>query len=137
MNSPAAGKTVQIVIGNSFAEMEKVVDLVERFGADHAIPQRVVINLNICLDELINNAISYGHADRQAHEIMVKLSYIDDAVTAEIRDDGAPFDPRTASSGPAEGRIGGLGLHFVRSLMDEFGYRREGSHNVVTISKRI
>jgi serine/threonine-protein kinase RsbW len=33
--------------------------------------------------------------------------------------------------------LGSLGTHLVRTVMDEVQYERRGSHNVVTIVKRI
>ena len=131
-------KTAQIVIGNSIPEMAKVADLVDRFGTEHAIPQRAVDNLNICLDELINNTISYGYSDQNVHEITVDLSLVDDVLLiAEIRDDAAPFDPRAAAAPKLDGSVGGLGVHFVRSLMDEISYSRVDNCNVVKISKKL
>ena len=138
MNSPGAAKKAQIVIANSIADMAKVADLVDRFGTEHAIPQRAVDNLNVCLDELLNNTISYGYQDDKAHEIAVELSLLGDGLlTAEVRDDGAAFDPRQAADPAFDGRVGGLGIHFVRSLMDRIDYMRVGKYNVVTISKKL
>jgi anti-sigma regulatory factor (Ser/Thr protein kinase) len=140
MSSTASGKTVSIVIGNSIADMTRVADLVDRFGADHAIPQRAIIDLNVCLDELINNTISYGYEDQELHDIAVTLSLDGDELSAEIRDDATPFDPRQAApAAPADRseKIGGLGLHFVNALMDKVDYLRIGRQNVVKIAKRI
>jgi anti-sigma regulatory factor (Ser/Thr protein kinase) len=137
MNSPGAVKKTQIVIGNSIADMAKVADLVDRFGAEHAIPQRAVDNLNVCLDELLNNTISYGYQDDKAHDIFVELTLVDAVLTAEVRDDGAAFDPRQAAAPAFDSRIGGLGIHFVRSLMDHVDYARIGNWNVVRISKKV
>jgi serine/threonine-protein kinase RsbW len=137
MNSSAAVKKTQIVIGNSIAEMAKVADLVDRFGTEHAIPQRAVDNLNVCLDELLNNTISYGYQDDQAHGITIELSLVDEVLSAEVRDDAAAFDPRQAAAPAFDGRIGGLGIHFVRSLMDQVDYARVGDWNVVKISKKL
>jgi anti-sigma regulatory factor (Ser/Thr protein kinase) len=131
-------KTAQIVIGNAIPEMAKVADLVDRFGTEYAIPQRAVDNLNICLDELLNNTISYGYSDQTAHEIEVDISLVDGALLiAEIRDDAAPFDPRTAAAPKMDGSVGGLGVHFVRTLMDEISYTRVANCNVVKISKKL
>jgi len=39
---------------------------------------------------------------------------------------------------PVEDRkIGGLGIHFVRSLMDSVEYRREENKNILTLHKNI
>ncbi|MGE0036207.1 MAG: ATP-binding protein [Xanthobacteraceae bacterium] len=138
MNSPDTVKKAQIVIANSIAEMARVADLVDRFGAEHAIPQRAVDNMNVCLDELLNNTISYGYSDDKAHEIAVELSLVDRALLiAEVRDDGVAFDPRQAAAPAFDGSVGGLGIHFVRKLMDAIDYLRVGNYNVVRITKKL
>jgi anti-sigma regulatory factor (Ser/Thr protein kinase) len=140
MNSPDAVKKAQIVIANSIADMAKVADLVDRFGAEHGIPQRAVDHMNVCLDELLNNTISYGYSDESAHEIAIELSLAEGAnamLIAEVRDDGVAFDPRQAAAPAFDGSIGGLGIHFVRKLMDHVDYVRVGKHNVVRISKKL
>jgi serine/threonine-protein kinase RsbW len=62
-------------------------------------------------------------------------------VMAEVFDDGIAFDPLkvpppdlTADLGSRP--IGGLGVHFVKTLMDEVAYRRDGNRNVLTMRKR-
>jgi anti-sigma regulatory factor (Ser/Thr protein kinase) len=140
MNAASSGKSVSIVIGNTIAEMVRVVRFVERFGSDHEIPQSTINDLNICLDELLNNTISYGYTDEVPHEIVVSLSLVDGVLTAVLRDDGMPFDPNRSfpmvPSGDLKSRKnGGLGLHFVRSLMDEMEYRRLGRYNEIQLKK--
>ena len=59
-----------------------------------------------------------------------------------IADDGRPFDPLTEAPEPdlesaIEDRpIGGLGVHLVRTMMDEVRYRREEGKNRLTLVKR-
>ncbi len=139
MNSADTARKARIVIGNSIADMAKVADLVDRFGAEHSIPQRAIINMNVCLDELLNNTISYGYTDQNAHDITVELSLAGNntLLSAEISDDGAPFDPREAPPPSFDGAVGGLGVHFVRTLMDEIAYARVGDRNVVRITKKL
>jgi serine/threonine-protein kinase RsbW len=141
MSSASPGSKVSIAIGNTIAEMAQVVDLVDRFGAAHCIPQAISNDLNLCLDELLNNTISYGYDDKGRHSIVVTLSLADGRLIAEIQDDGKPFDPRKATPVPKEvlqsRKIGGLGLHFVKTLMDDVGYMRVGRQNVVTIAKKL
>jgi anti-sigma regulatory factor (Ser/Thr protein kinase) len=59
----AASSTISstLVIGNRISEMEKVVALVEQFGAAHSVPNQAINELNLCLDEILNNTISYGY----------------------------------------------------------------------------
>jgi serine/threonine-protein kinase RsbW len=132
----------RLVIGNTVAEMAEVIEFVEKFGAAHGIPQAAVNDLNVCLDELLNNTISYGYDDQAPHSIAVDLTLAADLLIADIEDDGKPFDPRQGtpkpSSGPIQSRaVGGLGLLFVKTLMDEVGYTRMGQNNVVRLVKKL
>jgi serine/threonine-protein kinase RsbW len=142
MSPTGIGSKASLVIGNTIAEMEKVVDFVDRFGAVHAIPQAVTNDLNLCLDELLNNTISYGYEDQGPHSIAIDLSLANGLLIAKIQDDAIPVDPlKAVFAAPDEGlqsrKVGGLGVHFVRTLMDELDYTRVGQHNVVTITKKI
>ena len=63
-------------------------------------------------------------------------------VTAEVEDDGRPFDPFADAPTPDleqsldERPVGGLGVHLIRSFMEEVGYRREGERNLVSLTAR-
>ena len=57
-----------------------------------------------------------------------------------IQDRGIPFNPFQKTppdlSKPLEEReIGGLGIHLVRQLMDEYEYNRQIDRNVVVMTK--
>jgi serine/threonine-protein kinase RsbW len=142
MKSPSPRHKASLAINNSIAEMQKVVDFVDQFGATHDIPASVTNDVNLCLDELLNNTISYGYDDRQPHSIVVNLLLAGGLLAAEVQDDGKPFDLRkitpAARGGSLQSRkVGGLGVHFVKALMDDVAYMRAGRHNVVRITKKL
>jgi serine/threonine-protein kinase RsbW len=142
MTSAAPAKKFSLVIGNTIAEMTKVAEFIEQFGTAHDIPQAIVNDLNLCLDELLNNTISYGYDDKAPHSIVVELALTDSLLIAEIKDDGTPFDPREATPAAIDNtlqsrKVGGLGLQFVKALMDDISYERIGRLNVVKIAKRL
>lgn len=131
-----------LTIGNAIGELEQVAAFVDRFGQDRRIPQSVANDLNVCLDELLNNTISYGYDDRGEHSITLILRFTSDLLTIEIQDDGKPFDPTKVDAKVPEGtlqsrKVGGLGIYFVRTLVDEMEYRRVGQLNVLTLRKRM
>jgi len=63
-------------------------------------------------------------------------------ITLQIEDDGKAFDPTVLDEPDTEAAIeerdaGGLGIHFVRTLMDTVQYRRVGDRNRLTMTKKI
>ncbi len=59
-----------------------------------------------------------------------------------IADDGVPFNPLGAEAPDIdasleEREIGGLGIHLVRSLMDDVSYQRRIGKNVMTLVKHL
>ena len=61
---------------------------------------------------------------------------------AVLEDDGLEFDPFRSAPEPdldasvEERRIGGLGVYFVKSLMDEATYERVDNLNRITLVQR-
>jgi serine/threonine-protein kinase RsbW len=133
--------TASLAIGNTIAEMAKVADFVDQFCATHGIDKNVANDLNLCLDELLNNTISYGYDDQKHHSIMVSVTLANHAMVIEIKDDGRPFDPRSPvppiPAGTLHSRKIGLGRHFVNTLMDEVDYVRLDQLNLVKLTKRL
>lgn len=106
----------------------------------HGLPAEVVFDIRVVLDELISNIVKYGYSDSSVHDIHVTLSADETAVRINIEDDGKAFDPFTLPgpdlSLPLEQRpVGGLGLHFVRKLMDTVEYKRDKNHNYMFLKK--
>ena len=125
---------------NQLPELRRANDLVQAFSQANDLPQIVVQALDLSLTEWITNIISYGYADSAEHLIQVRLEIVNGTVRAEVTDDASPFNPLTHppvdTNAPLETRaIGGLGIHMMRRLMDAVDYRREGTRNIVTMSK--
>ena len=98
--------------------------------------------MSVALDEVLANVLSHAYDDAGAHEIRIALAVYPDALRAEIEDDGRPFDPLTVAAPDraaalAERGVGGLGIHFVRSLMSEVAYRRIGDRNRLVLTKAL
>ena len=128
-------------VANRLSEIAPLAGRVSAFCAERRVSESVAFRINLAIEELLTNTIKYGYADQGAHEIVIELQQSGDRVTVEIVDDGKPFDltqvPTPDLDAPVEQRaIGGLGLHFVRTMMDEVRYCRDGSRNRVTLVKR-
>lgn len=111
---------------------------VEDFGRQEQWPEDLIFKLHLVLEELGLNALTYGGASSVRIIILEEA----DKVTIEISDDGGAFDPLNDAPHPdvtatlEKRRIGGLGIHLVRTLTDELSYRREGGRNHLTLVTR-
>jgi serine/threonine-protein kinase RsbW len=133
-----------IDVHNRLAELDRVRQLVEAFGQAHRLPDRTRFELDLVLDEVLTNIVSYGYSDADDHVIVVRLSMAahreGSEISVDVEDDGRPFD-LTAASGPPldlpieQRPIGGLGIHLVRQLMDQLAYRRQQGRNVLSMKK--
>lgn len=129
-------------LANRLEEIERLAGIVESFSAKHHLPDAVAFAFNLSLDELVTNVILYGFDDVQDHTIDVRLTLDKGVMHAEIRDDARAFNPLDVPTpnldAPIEERrIGGLGIHIVREMMDKVSYEREGGRNILRLSKRV
>jgi anti-sigma regulatory factor (Ser/Thr protein kinase) len=130
---------------NDVTELERVAVCLEQFAAEAGLPDEIVGELNLCLEEILTNIMFYGAGEGQDPDslaIELELEVADAALTVRVQDNGKPFNPLEAGEPdtelPIEEReIGGLGIHLVRELMDELDYTRAGDRNVLTLKKGV
>jgi serine/threonine-protein kinase RsbW len=129
----------EIRIANTMSELARVAELVDAFGADHKLPNSVIVALNVSLDEILNNIISYGYDDAAHHDILVRLELCREKVEVVVEDDGKPFNPLAVAPPNLsdKSRAGGVGLHFVRSLTDDLKYARRDGINQLRLMKKL
>jgi anti-sigma regulatory factor (Ser/Thr protein kinase) len=122
--------------------LERLGPELEEFGLRQQLPAATIFAVNLAIEEVVTNIISYGYDTPGAHVIAVELDVADGIVTATIEDDARPFDLLAAAepdvSAPLEERsVGGLGLLLVRRLMDDVTYERQDGRNRLTLKKQI
>ena len=138
MSAPALILTLK----NDLSELARIAEAIEAHGESHGWPAKWIMNVNLSLDELITNIVSYGYQDSEEHEIRVTLTDHSGSLVVVLEDDGIAFDPFTTAPEPdleasvEERRIGGLGVYFVKTLMDEATHERVDNHNRITLIQR-
>ena len=132
---------IDITIVNQGGQLARVAGLLDRLGVEHHLAPEVLADMQVALDEVLTNIISYAYNDKAQHEIRIRFQVSGDMLEAVIEDDGASFDPLAipapgVSAPLRERRVGGVGIHFVRSLMDHVAYVRAGERNRLVLRKR-
>ena len=135
-------RRISVQLKNNISEIERLSQIVTEFGERHHLPPKVLFEVNLALEEILANIISYGYEANDEHQIVVTISLKNGELTAEVEDDGRPFNPLEAPepdiSRPLEERpVGGLGIHLVRSLMDGLEYRRQQGKNLLVMKKKV
>ena len=138
------GPGFRMTIGGDRSEVARVNAAFAEFADAHALPASVRRSMNVVLDELLTNTSVYGFAGREGGrgggEVTVEAELRTDRVSVTLTDDGRPFDPFGVAAPDTalpveERRIGGLGIHLVRRMMDEVSYHRRADRNVVVLTK--
>ena len=131
-----------LTLKNDLSELARIAEEIESHGESRGWPAKWILNLNLSLDELITNTVSYGYRDTGEHEIRITLADGDGSLEVVLEDDGIAYDPFVESPEPdleadvEERPIGGLGVYFVKTLMAEVAYERVGDRNRITLILR-
>lgn len=131
----------ETVMANDMADLGRLPQQIEAFAEQAELPPDVAMHIDIVLDELLVNTISYGYPDGRAGRISLRMQ-VDDDVTIVIEDDGDAFDPLSVAPPDLDTdlehrQIGGLGVHFVRTMMDSADYQRVDGVNRITLTKQL
>jgi anti-sigma regulatory factor (Ser/Thr protein kinase) len=122
---PIQGKTPDII--DAILQAEEVASVGDFWNV-----------LNVVVEELVVNVVSYSHSDY----LDVDIIRDEKSITLLFHDGGVPFNPLKKDppdfSIPFEEReIGGLGIFMVKEYMDEVGYEHAGGENILTVMKLI
>ncbi len=132
-----------LIVANRMEEIRTIEVALEEFGEQHDFPMDAMLQIQLALEELFTNVVSYAHDDGQEHEVEIKLAREGETITVEILDDGCPFDPLhdapdlDVESSLEERRVGGAGIRLAKQLMTELHYQRNSERNHLTLVKKI
>jgi anti-sigma regulatory factor (Ser/Thr protein kinase) len=129
-----------IELYSELSDITRLAGQVEMFGVRNDVPELAIAHINLALDELLTNSMSHGVVDPASHRIQVTLRLEDGRLLVEVLDNGKPFAPFERADPDLtrsleEREIGGLGIFFVRKLMDHVDYQHVNGQNRVTLIK--
>lgn len=132
----------KLSIENKIENLDKVAGFIEEFCEENNLVPKVVFELNLVLDELVTNTITYGYRDKDVHTIDILVEKKADLIELRVIDDAREFNPLEKDNvdltiSLQEKQIGGLGIHLVKQKMDEIKYERKGNKNFLYMNKKI
>ncbi len=125
---------------NDLSELETLRQKLDQFKTAAGIPDKTIFEINLVLDELFSNIVSCGFQDTKEHWVDMTIAQEGKTLILSVQDDGIPFNPSTVQPiemdcSVEERRIGGIGIHLVKHIVDEMSYRRLNARNVITLKK--
>ena len=127
---------------SDLSELKTLNQHLTHFGQVYGLSETFISEINICLDELFTNIVLYGFKDDLEHIIRFRLNLNGNTLILNIEDNGIPFNPliKKDSELPADinnAKIGGLGIHIVKKLVDDVWYERKRGKNILKLKKFI
>jgi sigma-B regulation protein RsbU (phosphoserine phosphatase) len=143
ISNQVSGFSKSLSITNQYKELVQVALWLEQASQNYQFPESVVFKLDLVLNEVLGNIISYAYTDELSHDILIKLEDGEDNVVLEIMDDGKEFNPFTLATPSEEhitlesATINGRGILLVKAFTDKQDYHRKNNANImrVTIQK--
>ncbi len=136
-----------LVVPGRYKEIKHICEFIAAGAAEAGFDANTIFHLELCCDEASTNIIEHAYGDEDVGDIVISYLVDDEGFTIVLRDTGRAFDPGDVppplaisdTAMPADEladqmRVGGLGLHFIRNLMDKVTYtadRRYGNRLVM------
>ena len=129
-------------VASDAAQLPKLTRFLQEFWSAAELPPAEALPFELALEEVFMNVVLHGSPAGTAPRVDVSLALGDDGLTLTIEDDGVPFDPLALpapdlTASIAERRVGGLGVYFVRQMMDAVSYRRVGARNQLSMTRQL
>ena len=127
---------------NELSELNALARHLNNWGDAIGLQADSISRINICLDELFTNIVSYGFDDDREHVVKFTITDNNNLVTINIEDDGKAFNPLEKvdpefPKNVESAKIGGLGILIIRKLMDSVTYERSQGKNKLTMKRNI
>jgi serine/threonine-protein kinase RsbW len=130
-------------VSSSLDAIAPLAEEIEAWGVQAGIAMQTIFQINLILEELMTNIICYGHQHQPEKKIELTVyRNSPHQLVMTLVDEAPAFNPlfqesASVHSNLEERAIGGLGIHFVRSLTDHIDYLYTGRGNQLTLYKSL
>lgn len=134
-----------IVFPGVYASLEKIRDYFAAAAREARLQDNQVFDVELAVDEAATNIIEHAYGGEGKGEIECSYELMPNGLKLLLRDHGLPFNPDAVKKPDVncdmcKRKNGGLGLHFMRSLMDSVEFTFNGSGGnllIMTITKKV
>ena len=129
-------------LNNAISEISRLEGFMVHVASETGIDPGTASAINLALEEAVANVIDYAYPEGVEGPVELEFKNTPRRLTFILTDEGKEFDPTAApevdiNADVEHRRIGGLGIHLVRSIMDSVSYLRKDGKNILTMIKNI
>lgn len=132
----------RLSVSGRYDRLEEICDFVTEAARKAGLDETAINRCQLAVDEACTNIIEHGYQGEDRGKIEVVCEPGQGELTITIQDHARPFDPNAVPEPKLDASvedlgIGGLGLYFMRQVMDavEFSYEN-GGNKLVLIKRR-
>ena len=138
------GQPRQLIVPGRFESLTAIAAFITQAAREAGLNDDEVFHVEMAVDEACSNIIEHTYAVESGNIDLACAYPASGQIEVVIRDSGQPFDPNEVPApnvgAPTDlGSLneGGLGLYFMRKLMDEVRFEFvPGQGNTLTMIKR-
>jgi anti-sigma regulatory factor (Ser/Thr protein kinase) len=131
-----------LTIPGRYDRLEQIAKFIEQAGQAAGLDEVAVCRCQLAVDEACTNIIEHGYEGEDRGEIELVCAPGDGELVITISDQAQRFDPEavpepTLNTSLEDMQIGGLGLYFMRQVMDEVEHSyADGTNRLVLVKRR-
>ena len=131
-----------ITLSNNVADVPILAGFVEEVCEEAGINMATMMQLNLAIEEAVVNVMDYAYPAGTEGDVLVDAKVDNGQLHIIITDKGTPFDPTAKADvdttlSAEERNIGGLGIHLIRTIMDDVIYEEfKGTGNMELVLNR-
>ncbi|MFQ6110622.1 MAG: ATP-binding protein [Nitrospinota bacterium] len=119
------GSRIKLSLRSDPRFLKAVRGLVRRLCELGGLSQQESWEVTLAVDEALSNIIRHGYGGETDKPIIMTCELEEGRLEFTLEDFGRPVErEEVAPREPAGLGLGGLGLHFIRSVMDEVDYQK-------------
>jgi serine/threonine-protein kinase RsbW len=132
-----------ITVPGTFDGVRQAADGFDAFAAAHGLAKGELWPFQVALDEVLSNVVRHGFSEAaEPPPIEIEIRLQGGEIELVIVDRAPAFDPLGVAAPDLQQAIedrpiGGLGIAFVRKLMDSVEYARLGGRNRLRLRRKL
>jgi serine/threonine-protein kinase RsbW len=125
-----------------FDQLSKISEFVKQAASAAGLSEKEIYSVQLAVDEACSNIIDHSYGGEGKGTIICTCAPNEEGVTITLQDFGKPFDPQKIpfpdlSTDLEKVKVGGLGLYFIRKLMDDVDFQfSPDTGNILVMIKR-